>query len=121
MAELESLLLTAGHDLDQINDPIIVDASSGDEVYTLLRGETVSCKTGDMVMVDPQGVFCSIISGQDQRTRITDKPQNVLYAVYVPPGIASDLIEGHLRDLEQNVGLISSEAKIISHQIYMAE
>jgi DNA/RNA-binding domain of Phe-tRNA-synthetase-like protein len=121
MAELESLLLTAGHDLDQINDPIIVDASSGDEVYTLLRGETVSCKTGDMVMVDPQGVFCSIIYGQDQRTRITNKTQNVLYAVYVPPGIDSDLIEGHLGDLEQNVGLISSEAKIISHQIYMAE
>jgi DNA/RNA-binding domain of Phe-tRNA-synthetase-like protein len=121
MAELESLLLTAGHDLDQINDPIIVDASSGDEVYTLLRGETVSCKTGDMVMVDPQGVFCSIIYGQDQRTRITNKTQNVLYAVYVPPGIDSDLIEGHLGDLEQNVALISSEAKIISHQIYLAE
>ena len=121
MAELESLLLTAGHDLDQINDPIIVDASSGEEVYTLLRCETVSCKTGDMVMVDPQGVFCSIIYGQDQRTRITDKTQNVLYAVYVPPGIASDLIERHLRDLEQNVGLISSEAKITLHQIYLAE
>ena len=121
MAELESLLLTAGHDLDQINDPIIVDASSGDEAYILLRGETVSCKTGDMVMLDPQGVFCSIIYGQDQRTQITNKTQNVLYAVYAPPGIDSDLIERHLRDLEQNVGLISSEAKITLHQIYLAE
>jgi DNA/RNA-binding domain of Phe-tRNA-synthetase-like protein len=29
MAELESLLLTAGHDLDQINDPIRLDSSAG--------------------------------------------------------------------------------------------
>lgn len=121
MAELESLLLTAGHDLDQINDPIKLDSSSGNEVYTQLRGKIVSCKTGDMVMTDQQGVFCSIIYGQDQRTQITDRTRNVIYAVYVPPGINSDLIEDHLSDLEQNVGLVSPEAQITYRQIYFAE
>jgi DNA/RNA-binding domain of Phe-tRNA-synthetase-like protein len=121
MAELESLLLTAGHDLDQINDPIRLDSSSGNEVYTQLRGKTVSCKTGDMVMADPQGVFCSIIYGQDQRTQITDRTRNVIYAVYVPPGINSDLIEDHLSDLEENVGLVSPEAQITFRNIYFAE
>lgn len=121
MAELESLLLTAGHDLDQINDPIRLDSSSGNEVYTQLRGKIVSCKTGDMVMADPQGVFCSIIYGQDQRTQITDRTRNVIYAVYVPPGINSDLIEDHLSDLEQNVGLVSPEAQVTYRQIYFAE
>ena len=120
MAELESLLLTAGHDLDQIKDPIKLDSSSGNEVYTQLRGKIISCKTGDMIMTDQQGVFCSIIYGQDQRTQITDRTQNVMYAVYVPPGINLEQIEDHLNDLEQNLGLISPEAQITFRHIYLA-
>jgi DNA/RNA-binding domain of Phe-tRNA-synthetase-like protein len=103
MAELNSLLLTAGHDLDQIHDPIWLDSSSGDEVYTLLSNEKVTCKRGDMVTRDSLGVFCSIIYGQDFRTRITNNTRNVLYIVYIPPGIERELIEAHLQELENNV------------------
>lgn len=120
MAELNSLLLTAGHDLDQAQGLISLDSSTGEEVYTLLRNEEVTCKSGDMVMSDQQGVFCSVIYGQDSRTRITEDTQSVLYAVYVPPDIEEEVIELHLKDLEQNVNLAFPQAKTTHQEIYHA-
>lgn len=121
MAELNSFLLTAGHDLDQIQGSIKLDASNGQEIYSLLRGENVTCKSGDMVMSDSQSVFCSVIYGQDQRTRITQNTDNVLFAVYIPPGISAKAIEGHLSDLEENVNLITPLARIDFRHIYFAD
>jgi DNA/RNA-binding domain of Phe-tRNA-synthetase-like protein len=120
MAELNSLLLTAGHDLDCLQGSIKLDSASGEEVYTLLRGDKVTCKSGDMITSDSQGVFCSVIYGQDLRTRITNDTQNILYVVYVPPGIKTEVIENHLLDLEQNVRLITPRAETEFRNIYFA-
>jgi DNA/RNA-binding domain of Phe-tRNA-synthetase-like protein len=120
MAELNNLLLTAGHDLDQIQGSITLDSASGEETYTLISGEQATCKPGDMVTFDSQGVFCSVIYGQDLRTRITNKTQNVLYVVYVPPGIRQEVIETHLQELEGNVILAFPEATITWREIYHA-
>jgi DNA/RNA-binding domain of Phe-tRNA-synthetase-like protein len=121
MAELNSLLLTAGHDLDQTRGQISLDSSTGEEIYTLLRNEEATCKTGDMAMSDEQGIFCTVIYGQDLRTRITKQTKNVLYAVYVPPGITAEVIEKHLSDLEDNVHMISPEAETEFSHIYFAD
>ncbi|GAH02963.1 unnamed protein product, partial [marine sediment metagenome] len=53
----------------------------------MMRGDQVTCKAGDMLMADSRDVICSVIYGQDQRTRITTNTANVLYVMYVPPGI----------------------------------
>jgi len=121
MAELNSLLLTAGHDLDQIQGSIKLDSAIGEEVYTQLRGEKVTCKPGDMVMTDRHTVFCSVIYGQDQRTRITQITRSVMYVVYVPNGIPAKVIESHLLDLEENVRLITPEAETAFRHIYFAK
>lgn len=120
IAELNSLLLTAGHDLDQIQGSISLDSANGEEVYTQLSGEIVTCKSGDMVMSDRNSVFCSVIYGQDQATRITQITRDVLYVVYVPNGISSEMIESHLLDLEENVRLITPQAETEFRHIYFA-
>src|ERR1700690_4605021 len=38
MAEMNNLLLTAGHDLDTVHPPVILDVAQGTESYILLRG-----------------------------------------------------------------------------------
>jgi DNA/RNA-binding domain of Phe-tRNA-synthetase-like protein len=120
MAESNNLLLTAGHDLDQIQGQIKLDSAQGDEVYALLRGEEVTCKPGDMVTADFQGVFCSIIYGQDFRTQITSGTHNVLYVIYVPPGIETERIEFHLQDLETNVRLAFPNAQTTFREVFCA-
>lgn len=44
MAELQDLLLTAGHDLSALRLPLTLDVAKGDETYTLLRGEPQTLK-----------------------------------------------------------------------------
>lgn len=120
MAEMNSFLLTAGHDLEEVIRPINLDIATGVESYPSMQGNTVTCKSGDMVMSDSQGVICSVIRGQDQRTMISQDTDSVLYVVYVPPGIATNSIENHLTDLAENVTLISPQAKTDFRHIYSA-
>lgn len=120
MAEMNSFLLTAGHDLDHIIGSIKLDISKGDEQYTFLRGNQVTCKKNDMVMFDSQSAICSVIRGQDKRTMITQATDNVLYVVYVPPGILAEAIEDHITDLAENVSLVAPQAQIGFQHIYYA-
>jgi DNA/RNA-binding domain of Phe-tRNA-synthetase-like protein len=120
MAEMETFLLTAGHDLDKIEGQMSLNAATGQEIYTLLRGEQATCKPGDMIMTDEMGVICSVIYGQDWRTSISNDTQNVIYAIYIPKGIQEALIDEHLDQLEENVSLISPHASRYFRYIYFA-
>src|SRR5512145_520464 len=68
MAEMQDLLLTAGHDLDVLRLPLTLDVATGTERYTLLRGEEQTLKPGDMMIKDREGVISSIVYGPDRRT-----------------------------------------------------
>jgi DNA/RNA-binding domain of Phe-tRNA-synthetase-like protein len=118
MAELDTMLLTAIHDLDRIEAPLTMEIATGEEEYTLLRGETHRCAAGDMIMRDRQGVICSLIYGSDQRTRIGSGTRNVLFAVYIPPGISSQAVEAHLDVLERNIRMIAPESSVSFRQVY---
>src|SRR5574341_1565707 len=71
MAEMNDLLLTAGHDLDSLQLPLTLDVAKGTESYVLLRGEAQTLKAGDMMISDSKRIISSIVYGPDQRTQIT--------------------------------------------------
>jgi DNA/RNA-binding domain of Phe-tRNA-synthetase-like protein len=121
MAEMKSFILTAGHDLDRTLGQIQLDSAQGDETYQNLRGERVTCKAGDMLMSDSQAVICSIIYGQDQRTRITGDTRRVLYVMYVPGGIEAGSVKNHILDIERNAGLVFPHSKAIERQVIQAD
>ncbi len=110
MAEVKNLLLTAGHDFDQLQPPITIAVADGSERYITLRGEEQQLKPGDMHMADREGVISSIIYGPDQRTMIGPETKNVLFAIYAPTGIPVELLRAHLEDIEQYVQVISPQA-----------
>ena len=121
MAEMKSFILTAGHDTDLTRGTIHLDSSQGDEIYQNLRGDQVTCKAGDMLMSDSQAVICSIIYGQDQRTRITKHTRRVLYVMYVPPGIEAGIVENHILDIERNVVRVFPHSKAGERQVILAD
>ena len=95
MAEMETLLLTAGHDVDKLLEPVVFDVSAeGDEIIQL-NGEIRPMRPGDMIMRDAEGVRCSIIYGQDNRSPISKQTSRVLYVTYAPPGISSPMVQAH--------------------------
>lgn len=120
MAEVKNLLLTAGHDLDRLRLPVTLDVASGNERYTLLRGQEQVLKAGDMFMADQDGVISSILYGPDQRSQITAETGNVLFTVYAPAGVSEQAIIDHLQDIRDNVLLVSPEAQVQVLQVYGA-
>ena len=70
MAEIDSRVLTAGHDLGSIQGTLKLDVATGGESYTLMRGTAQTPKAGDMMISDEEGIISSIIYGPDQRTQI---------------------------------------------------
>ena len=118
MAEIKNMLLTAGHDLDVLQLPVILDVSQGDESYTLLRGQSQLLKAGDMMMMDGGGIISSIVYGPDQRTQIQASTQNVMFTVYAPSGITEQAVIEHLQDLEQYVRLVAPDAQVEMLEVF---
>lgn len=118
MAELESQLLTAGHDLDSVPPPVILDVSRGTERYVLMRGEEQLLKAGDMFISDQAGVISSIVYGPDQRTRITAATRNALFTVYAPEGISPEAVHEHLQELRDHVLVVSPRAQVETLQVF---
>ena len=118
MAEMQDLLLTAGHDLDQLQSPLILDVANGTEQYTLLRGEEQTLKPGDMMIRDQRGVISSIIYGPDRRTQITPETSNVIFTVYAPPGIDEKTVTDHLEHIRENVFVFAPQAQVELLNVY---
>jgi DNA/RNA-binding domain of Phe-tRNA-synthetase-like protein len=110
MAELRNLILTAGHDLDTLDLPIRVDATAAGDQYVQLNGKVAELKPDDMKMSDGTGIISSVLRGPDQRTPITPRTRNVLFACYAPAGVDPARVELHLADIRDNVRLISPVA-----------
>ena len=118
MAELKNLLLTAGHDLDAIDLPIKLEVSKGGEKYTQISGQEKELIYNDMMVSDSKGIISSIIYGPDKRTQISPNTQNVLFVVYVPPGIEKPKVFQHLQDIQNYVHIIAPESKIELLKVY---
>ena len=110
MAEVEDLLLTAGHDLDVLRLPLTLDAAGGTETYTLLRGDAQTLKAGDMYIRDSEGVISSVIYGPDRRTQIRPETRNAVFTAYAPPGISGEAVKNHLEHILRNIKLFAPEA-----------
>ena len=118
MAEMQDLLLTAGHDLDMLQLPLTLDVATGTERYILLRGEEQTLKAGDMKIGDREGVISSIIYGPDRRTQITSDTRNVIFTAYAPPGIDEQTVADHLQHIEENVRIFAPQAQVELRNVY---
>jgi DNA/RNA-binding domain of Phe-tRNA-synthetase-like protein len=118
MAELKNGLLTAGHDLDRVHEPITLSVAHGDEQYILLNGREQTLKADDMIMSDAQGVICSVIYGLDRRTAIGPDTRWVMFVVYAPEGIETQAVREHLQELRENVWLIAPEGVVDELHVY---
>ncbi|MGE5071853.1 MAG: hypothetical protein ACM3MF_00355, partial [Anaerolineae bacterium] len=120
MAEVDGLLLTAGHNLDVVQPPLTLDLATGEESYILLRGELQMAKAADMLIRDEAGVISSIIYGPDQRTQITADTQNAIFTIYAPAGISTELVQRQLEEIRNNVQLVAPEARVETLEVHGA-
>ena len=117
-AELDGLLLTAGHDFDALQPPIVVDRSLADERFVGLGGREQVVRAGDMLMRDQGGIISAVVYGPDQRTRLVDHTRRALFTTYAPAGIGPEQVLWHLDQLAMLVRLAAPDARVRLRAIY---
>jgi DNA/RNA-binding domain of Phe-tRNA-synthetase-like protein len=118
LAELENLLLTAGHDLAVVQPPIKLDVAKGSEQYVRLNGQEQLLKAGDMFIADTEGVLSSVIYGPDKRSQIRPTTVSALFTVYAPPGIEEQAVVQHLQDIETYARLIAPGSETLLLKVF---
>lgn len=114
-AEVETLVLTAGHDVAKLVEPVVIDISRPGDELAPMHGAAKPIRPGDMLMRAAGGVSCTILYGQDNRSPITPETRQVLYVAYVPPGVPEEAVEAQLSQIEQNVRLFAPQA-LVEHR-----
>jgi DNA/RNA-binding domain of Phe-tRNA-synthetase-like protein len=112
MAEVGTLVLTAGHDVSKLHGPISFDVSCPGDEMTRMNGAPKAILSGDMIMRDAGGVCCTILYGQDNRSPISADTSQVIYVAYAPAGISVELVETQLCQIEENIRLFSKMAVV---------
>jgi DNA/RNA-binding domain of Phe-tRNA-synthetase-like protein len=120
MAEVDTLVLTAGHDVDKLLGGVCIDASRDGDRLTQMDGTTKAIRAGDMIMRDTKGICCSILYGQDDRSPISVETSHVLYVAYAPPRVPAATLEGHLQAIEHHVRSVSPRAVREQQQLLVA-
>jgi DNA/RNA-binding domain of Phe-tRNA-synthetase-like protein len=120
-AEVETLVLTAGHDVARLQEPILIDVSREGDQITQMNGTSRAIHAGDMTMKDANGISCSIIYGQDNRSLISSETSHVLYVSYAPIGVPAETVDLQLRKIEENIRLFSPAAIVEQHRLIFAK
>ncbi|MBT3389139.1 MAG: hypothetical protein HN413_01885 [Chloroflexi bacterium] len=120
IAEVETFVLTAGHDVDKLQTPLWMDVSHEGDQITQMSGEMKSIRAGDMLMRDASGVSCSIIYGQDNRSAISAATTHVLYVAYAPSGVPADTVQTQLEKIEENIRMFSPNAIVEQLRLIVA-
>jgi DNA/RNA-binding domain of Phe-tRNA-synthetase-like protein len=121
IAEVETLVLTAGHDVAKLHGSISVDVSREGDQMIQMNGATKAIRAGDMIMRDANGVCCSIIYGQDNRSPITPETSHVLYVAYAPIGVPAETVDAQLRKIEENIRMFSPMAIVEQNRLLHAK
>lgn len=120
IAEMETLILTAGHDVEELQGAVSIDVSRDGDQLAQMAGTPKVIHPGDMIMRDAKGICCSIIYGQDNRSPISSATSHVLYVAYAPVGVPAESVEAHLRAVEENARLFSPTAVREQQQLLSA-
>jgi DNA/RNA-binding domain of Phe-tRNA-synthetase-like protein len=117
-AELDSLLLTAGHDLDRLEPPLALDVSQTGDQFVGIGGQQHDVRPGDMLMRDRVGIISAVVYGPDRRTRLSEKTRRALFTTYAPAGIEPGSVQDHLEELATLVRLVAPHATTRLQEIY---
>lgn len=120
MAEVETHVLTASHDADRLSMPVVMDVSRPGDQIVQLSGTTKAIRPGDMVMRDANGLSCSILYGQDNRSPVQTATTHVLYVMYLPPGVPVEAVQLQFQTILENIRLFTPQVTIENQQFVLA-
>jgi DNA/RNA-binding domain of Phe-tRNA-synthetase-like protein len=115
ISEMNTFILTAGHDADKLESSILFDLSREAESFTQINGKEILLKPDDIIMRDNGKAVCSIIYGQDNISKMTPDTERALFVAYAPEGVKKEDIIKNLEYIRYFISKFSpdSETEII--------
>ena len=93
MAEMCAGILVAVTDYDRFDGALLLDLSrEGEECQGLGRRE-FQLKDREIVLRDEKDVVCVLCQGADEKTRVSENTQRVLFYAYAVPGVDQEPIQ----------------------------
>ena len=89
MAEMCAGILVAVADYERFDGPLTLDVAGDGEVCLGLGGRDMTTRRGEIVLRDEKEIVCVLCQGPDEKTRVRENTQHVLFYSYGVPGIAS--------------------------------
>jgi len=87
MAEMCAGILVAVADYDRFDGKLILDLAEEGEICRGMGQLEWFTKQGEIVFRDETEIVCVLCQGADEKTRVRDHTQNVLFYAYAVPGI----------------------------------
>lgn len=87
MAEMCAGILVAVTDYEQFDGNLQLDVADEEEICTGMGGRKFITKKGEIVLRDDKEIVCVLCQGADEKTRVREDTENVLFYAYAVPGI----------------------------------
>jgi len=93
MAEMCAGILVAVTDYEQFHGNLQLDVADEEETCTGMGGRNFITKKGEIVLRDDKEIVCVLCQGADEKTRVREDTENVLFYAYAVPGIERTFLE----------------------------
>jgi len=87
MAEMCAGILVAVTDFNQFEGNLSLDVADENERCAGMGGREFVTKKGEIVLRDDKEIVCVLCQGADEKTRVSQATENVLFYAYAVPGI----------------------------------
>jgi DNA/RNA-binding domain of Phe-tRNA-synthetase-like protein len=87
MAEMCAGILVAVTDYQRFDGNLQLDVADEKELCTGMGGRDFITKKGEIVLRDDKEIVCVLCQGADEKTRVMEDTENVLFYAYAVPGI----------------------------------
>lgn len=96
MAEMCAGILVAVTDYDRFEGVLTLDVAAEGEDFTGMGQRDMRTKDGEIVLRDEKGLVCVLCQGADEKTRVSENTENVLFYGYGIPGVDAGFLEDGL-------------------------
>src|SRR3989344_4435960 len=120
MTEMKHHCIISGHEMDDINQDLIFDLSSGGEEYLTITDRKQSLKPNDIVLTDNGKVITSRLYGPDSSTKITDRTKSCLYLFWFSSPISTKETASILSDFKKYLSIIENKSsKVVELEVVL--
>ena len=96
MAEMCAGILVAVTDFNRFEGELTLDVANEGEVCAGMGGREFITRKDEIVLRDEKEIVCVLCQGADEKTRVREDTENVLFYAYAVPGVESRYLEDGL-------------------------